>query len=168
MDLKYYAGIGSRRTPEPMLEIMTKIAKVCQERGYILRSGGAAGADTAFEAGANSRKEIFLPWKGFNKHTSNLFNLTEEGYTLAEQFHPAWKRCSDKDKKFHVRNCYQVLGYHLNDPVYFVMCWTPNGSGLGGTGQAIRIAKHYRIPVYDLGDYEQLMYVSATFPWEKE
>ena len=32
----------------------------------------------------------------------------------------------------------------------FVICWTKNGKGTGGTGQAIRIAKGFGIPVFDL------------------
>ena len=52
------------------------------------------------------------------------------------------------------RNSYQVLGRNLDDPVEFVICWTPGGSGSGGTGQAIRIAKDYQIPVFDLGSPE--------------
>ena len=49
------------------------------------------------------------------------------------------------------RNSYQVMGKELNDPVLFVLCWTHLGQGSGGTGQAIRIAKHQGIPVLDLG-----------------
>jgi hypothetical protein len=38
-----------------------------------------------------------------------------------------------------------------------VICWTSRGLGGGGTGQAIRIAKAHKIPVFDLGkpDIEQ-------------
>ena len=54
--------------------------------------------------------------------------------------------------KLQARNCYQVLGEHLNDPVKMVICWTPRGSGSGGTGQAIRLARAYKIPVFDLGN----------------
>lgn len=52
--------------------------------------------------------------------------------------------------KLHARNCYQVLGADLRTPTQFVICWTPRGSGEGGTGQALRIAKAYNIPIFDL------------------
>lgn len=50
------------------------------------------------------------------------------------------------------RNTYQILGHDGVDPSDAVLCWTPHGSGSGGTGQAIRIARHVGIPVVDLGE----------------
>jgi hypothetical protein len=32
-----------------------------------------------------------------------------------------------------------------------VICYTPNGQGGGGTGQAIRIARDHGIEIHDLG-----------------
>lgn len=49
------------------------------------------------------------------------------------------------------RNTCQVLGLNLDSPVKAVICYTPGGSGSGGTGQAIRIAQAYKIPVIDMG-----------------
>jgi hypothetical protein len=72
---------------------------------------------------------------------------------MAKQFHPAWNRCSPGARKLHARNCFQVMGRDLNSPVDFIICWTRGGLGGGGTGQALRIAKHYNIPVFDLGNY---------------
>ena len=60
----YYAGVGGRETPAHVLNLMTRIAQGLTKVGGILRSGGARGADTAFEAGAGSAKEIFLPYPG--------------------------------------------------------------------------------------------------------
>ena len=61
----YYAGIGSRETPKNKCRLMTKIAKILSGK-YTLRSGGADGADSAFEAGAGDNKQIFLPSNYFN------------------------------------------------------------------------------------------------------
>ena len=44
-----WAGIGSRETPLPLLTKMTEIAELLSEAGYTLHSGGAIGADMAFE-----------------------------------------------------------------------------------------------------------------------
>lgn len=44
-----YAGIGSRETPLSMLKTMTKVADMLAKKGYTLNSGGAIGADVAFE-----------------------------------------------------------------------------------------------------------------------
>ena len=82
--MKYYTGIGSRTTPEHILKLMTKIGKYLALNGYVLRSGGANGADTAFEIGCDEGKgvkEIFIPPFNFNyqfscclRNLANSFN----------------------------------------------------------------------------------------------
>jgi len=152
-----YAGIGSRQTPTNVLAYMTKTAAALDTCGYVLRSGGANGADTAFEAGAASgRSEIFLPWKRFNGNPSPLFLENphlpmEAAIALAKQFHPAWDKCSPHGRLFHARNGFQILGPQLDDPVGFVICWTPDGKNVGGTAQALRITRAHGIPITNLG-----------------
>jgi len=74
-DPNAYAGIGSRETPEDICALMTQIARALEERGFRLRSGGAGGADLAFEHGTSKpdQREIYIPWKGFNDSTSRYF-----------------------------------------------------------------------------------------------
>jgi len=155
-----YCGIGSRETPEDILPLMTASARQLEEAGLILRSGAAQGADTAFETGVWHwpNKQIFLPWIGFNNrhlYHPGTYRLTgeveQQAMQIAEKFHPNWAVCTDPSKMLHARNVAQVLGPNLNDPVLFVLCWTKGGKGGGGTGQAIRIAKGYHIPVFDMG-----------------
>lgn len=59
-----YAGVGSRSTPPSILKLMHAFAKLVAGKGdWILRSGGAIGADLAFELGCNEeggKKEIYL------------------------------------------------------------------------------------------------------------
>jgi Predicted Rossmann fold nucleotide-binding protein involved in DNA uptake len=150
-----YAGIGSRQTPINVLNLMKQLAEVLAIKGETLRSGAADGADAAFEAGclhAGGQAEIYLPWPGFNGHKSPLAYPHPDAFTLAARFHPAWNQCKQGARALHARNCHQVLGRNLDDPVSKVICWTPNGSGSGGTGQALRLAKHLNIPIYDLGN----------------
>lgn len=155
--VKCYAGIGSRQTPACVLTRMTQVAMVLDERGYVLRSGGADGADTAFEVGARpSRRQIFLPWKNFNDNHSPLcFGAdglaSDKAMEMAAQFHPFWHRLSEGARKLHARNCFQVLGPKLDDPVEFIICWTEGGTQTGGTAQALRIAHRYPIYVCNLG-----------------
>ncbi len=59
-------------------------------------------------------------------------------------------------KKLMSRNSYQVMGYTLNINTNFIICYTENGSGKGGTGQAIRIARSMGIPVFDVGKYKSV------------
>lgn len=148
-----YAGIGSRQTPDEIGKYMTSLAE--RLRGVLtLRSGGADGADSFFEAGAGEDKEIYLPWRDFNGNHSPLYGVCSRAESLARKYHPAPHRLNGGTLKLMARNSYQVLGRNLDDPVEFVICWTPEGSGSGGTGQAIRIAKDYQIPVFDLGSPE--------------
>ena len=151
--MKAYAGIGSRETPDDIMQVMIYLGTRLGKLGYTLRSGGADGADSAFEEGAigaGGNAEIYLPWKGFNSNSSPLYDISPEALKIAEQFHPAWGRLNQAAKKLMARNCHQVLGNALNDPVDFVIAWTKDGKASGGTGQAIRIANHYNIPVYNL------------------
>lgn len=149
---KTYAGVGSRRTPADILLQMTKIASFMESQGYILHSGRADGADKAFEDGVSDRamKKIFLPWRLFNRSYSNLYLITEEAMRLAEKFHPFWEALSHPGKQLMARNGYQVLGESLNDPVDMLICYTTDGKASGGTGQAIRIAQHYKIPIFNM------------------
>lgn len=155
---KPYAGIGSRKVPKDLAQAMTKFAMALGKAGFTLRSGHADGSDMAFEQGAIAGgypKEIYVPWFGFNNAPQNhpdyiRVRATEELAKLSAQFHPNWNACGDAAKLLHMRNAFQILGPDLNSLSLFVLCWTPNGSSSGGTGQAIRIANHFQIPVFDL------------------
>ena len=156
--MKYlsYAGIGSRETPQEILELMTGAAISSAREGLILRSGGADGADSAFEGGAPAdMKEIYLPWEGFNGRSSRepgvISGIPEKAFEIAAQHHPYWRSLKDSVRALMARNVLQVLGQNLTEPVLFVLCWTPNGSGKGGTGQAIRLANSLGVPVFDMG-----------------
>jgi len=133
----YYAGIGSRKTPEFTLNEMTYIAEALAPR-WTLRSGAAIGADIAFELGA-ATKEIF-----YTNHCTN------DAIAHAAKYHPSWGSCKLYVRMLHGRNSMIMLGQDLDSPVDCVICYTPNGRVEGGTGQAMRIAKDMDIPIYNL------------------
>lgn len=153
---RYYTGIGSRRTPLAVLNIFTSIAKILDDCGFILRSGGADGADTAFDAGA-TKKEIYLPWKGFMGLKQDVY-IPDQAYEIASNNHPIWGRLGRPVRALMARNVQQVLGRNLDKPSEFVICWTPDGAYndsmrsiyTGGTGLAISVASKYNIPVYNV------------------
>lgn len=155
---KVYAGIGSRSTPDTICQRMRKVAKFMARHNWTLRSGGAKGADSAFELGCDDgegKKEIYLPHKAFNGNKSPLFTVDRKARLLAKLFHPNWSALGPTGRDFMGRNAYQILSPDLDTPVSFVLCWTPEGKGSGGTGQAIRMANHFRIPVFDLGSQSE-------------
>ena len=159
-DTQFYAGIGSRKTPPEVLGLMTALAYKLAKGGHVLRSGGAQGADQAFENGcdqAEGGKQIYIPWTGFQNRYVSMDPYVIVGgncpraLELAAEIHPNWGACSSTARALHARNCFQILGPNLDDPVSDVLCWTPEGHGGGGTGQAIRLANKMLIPVWDLG-----------------
>ncbi len=155
---KIFAGIGSRETPKEVCKDIIALASLMAEKGWILRSGGAEGADIAFEKGYAKhpkQMEIYLPWKKFNKNTSPLYNLLPEAFEIAKNFHPAWHKCNEAAKKLMARNSYQILGADLHTPCNLVICWTKDGKASGGTGQALRIAEYYGIQIINLVDLER-------------
>lgn len=145
----HYTGIGSRLTPKDVQHKMTRIAQFLSSRNFILRSGGADGADSAFELGALS-KEVYLPWENFNQNESLLFPPKKEAYVLAEKYHPKWRHLRDSVKALMARNMHQVLGWDLNSPSKFTVCYTADGGDSGGTGQALRLCRDLGIPVFNL------------------
>lgn len=155
---KAYAGIGSRDTPIEIQKLMIQMARHLAHKGYTLRSGGAQGADQAFEKGCdliNGTKEIYLPWAGFENSKSTLVVKDPKAFEIAEKYHPYWQNLSQGAKKLQARNSHQALGPDLSSPISMLICYTKGGKKAGGTGQALRIAEAYNIPIFDCGMYEQ-------------
>lgn len=157
-DSKYYSGVGSRECPIYVCKAMTAIALFLETEGYILRSGGANGADLAFENGVKNpnNKNIFLPWEGFNNSDSSLFGVCEDAITMATTVHPTGNALKKRKAalSLHARNCYQVLGKTLASPSDFLICWTENAKKVGGTRTAIVLAERNGIPILNLGKIE--------------
>lgn len=151
MNNLFYTGVGARKTPDNVLRLMESIAKKLSSAGYVLRSGGAKGADSAFESGAGLNKQIF-----------HARNANSQAMEIVRTLHPAWNRCSEFVRKLHGRNAFQVLGKNLDNPSHFMICWTPDGClshqtrsyKTGGTGTAISVASIYNVPIFNLADKE--------------
>lgn len=147
--MKYYAGIGSRKIPEDYRNLINEISLYLEEKGYTLRSGGANGTDLMFEEKV-SNKEIYLPWKNFNKNNSDLYIVSKEALLIGKKYHPAWNNLNKWSKLLIGRNSYQILGNDLKTPSDFVVCYTDKAKIVGGTGQALRIAKSLNIKIFNL------------------
>lgn len=152
-----YTGIGSRSTPDPILRVMRRIARYLAERGYMLRSGGARGADRAFESGAGEKKEIYLPAFGEfdQRRLSNSIDLRpkwDEARAIAQRIHPTWHRLDGYGRVLHTRNIFQVTGADLDSPSQFVVYWAPEAHGqvFGGTRTAVVYARELGIPTFNL------------------
>lgn len=165
--MKIYTGIGSRSTPKNILTLIRQISKKLDEMGFLLRSGGADGADSAFEF-SSKNKEIYLPWNGFNgrNHDGESYFVYSEcpGHLMAESsvetFHPKPKTLSNGARKLMARNAMQVMGRDCKSPTDVVICWTNN---TGGTNQALRMAKFAEIPILNLQNKKTEDYFRDTF-----
>lgn len=164
MTWQYYTGVGSRNTPIEIIRVMADFSEYIANKGWILRSGGADGADKAFHRGhmrvRQDKKQIFV-----------ADDCTPEAMAIAAKFHPAWDRCSNYAKKLHGRNAMQLLGPWVEKPIRsrFMICWTPDGCTshvtrtikTGGTGTAISIAEEYNIRIYNIRIPSQLAHIKS-------
>lgn len=184
--MKFYTGVGSRETPEPILKMMTELGKKLATDGWTLRSGGATGADAAFELGwfdwfatqtpwpNEPNAEIYLPWDGYNGHGRDgsfganiLPEMDDKGLHIvaegiAAQMHPNWAACKRGARAMHARNVFQVLGRDLKTPSRMLIAWTPltkQGLPTGGTATAIKLAEKHNIACFNLNkpvDYDRI------------
>ena len=171
-----YAGVGSRQTPPGILEAMADIAQTLGDAGTALSTGGAHGADKAFETGAlrtDAPITVHTPWPGYNGyrpgrdpetdidvvHPKPASTVEGRAYIdLARDNHPYWNRCSRGARALFLRNV-SILAGALDDdgemlPVIAVIAYTPNGLPLGreagGTGHTLRAAAALGIPFVNL------------------
>lgn len=160
--LKMYGGIGARSTPTDILIIMNSTARLLATDGHCCNTGAAKGADQAFAEGAaegNGQVQLMLPWASYEQDWVKglggpgfypdvlIINkiMNAQAFMSVDMFHPAPDNLTDAVKKLHARNHMIISG------VKFIICWTPGGEVVGGTGQALRIAASMGIPVYNLG-----------------
>ena len=165
--IKMYAGIGARNTPGEILQVMTNTSHLLAHDGYCCNTGAAKGADQAFAIGAALGKgqvQLMLPWANYEKEWVSVLGgpgffpdviiinevINTDAFMSVEQFHPAPGNLKQAVRKLHARNYMIIKG------VQFIVCWTPGGEVVGGTGQALRIAASMNIIIYNLGVPEML------------
>ena len=140
---RIYAGIGAISTRSAAGDDSTGFQM--EEEDWKLRSGGAAGADSAFEAGvANpANRAIYLPGNTFNQrsaqmpgmHNSTRLPGWQQALESVARYHPAPERLSPFAKNLMARNAMQMLGPRMDKPADLVVAYTPKGQVTGGTGQ---------------------------------
>lgn len=174
-----YAGIGARNAPQSAKNLMGAIAYACAQHGYELHTGAAKGADQAFAEGAvrgGGHVVLCLPWPKYEhkwiaalteeaRKTGALVEVTVIGedealtklaYESVYEHHPNFNALTQGVQKLHARN------YLILHQAKQVLCWTPGGQIVGGTGQGIRIAQGQGTHVTNLGDAQ-----TYSEYWEK-
>ena len=162
--LMSYAGIGSRKTPDDILKMMTQLGVLLANDGLTLVTGAALGADQSFAMGALSvggRVKLHIPWKNYeyqwwkdlDAEVSILSPDDTDAYDSVKKHHPAYDRLSRGAIMLHARN------YNIIRDSDFVVHWAPKGKP-GGTGQGLKIAIMQGKTIYDLGtpdDYNKVL-----------
>lgn len=163
-----YTGIGSRRTPQHILDDMQSIGFTLSEMGYLLRSGNANGDDKAFAKGCDLQKgnsEIYLPFNNFNGGCRNSIFINNK--TTLKQAHdimvtlkPKGYTFNSRNTPFHRRNVFQILGGNLTKQTDFVICYTDTGAenekqiiernDNSGTALAMTLASRLNIPIINM------------------
>lgn len=146
-----YSGVGSRETPDSILERFERCGTVLCNLGYRGRSGLAPGADLSFYLGAQKSPRFdeigfdnFLPndWM-FRKpefggfvpdpskriYNAKLFPNYEKACEIALEARGSWNGLRQGGIDLHCRNAYQPLGEHLIEPSRFMLLYaTPIGA----------------------------------------
>lgn len=165
----YYAGIGARKTPSDVLKYMELQGKLLAEKGYILRSGGAQGADSAFERGCDSVEGNKQIWSTRNRH-----EWEEHHWVIPIISRACWEKpflsMQLHTQRLLGRNTYQLYGdpNSFEDCVKsaFVLYWSEPKDGencSGGTRYAIRMAITAGIPCFNLYNESEKAEYEATF-----
>lgn len=157
--MKTYAGIGNKKTPENIINIIKIVAILLSHDKYVCATGACTGADQAFAEGtimANGFVHLHVPWESYEigwrsklKGHIRTFVLKDddvEAYNTVAIFHPAYHKLSPSVKALHARS------YNIVKNASFMVCWTEDGQVTGGTGQAIKIATYFHLPIYNLGN----------------
>lgn len=147
---KFFAGLGSRKTPQKFETLMSAITYVLMAHyGYGYRGGRAKRADQYFENGIpngmKNRSEVYLPKENFEKghfkgkdiHITNMMSILNSNYIIEKyNLHEDWENIKNSSGSSfalsaHIRNVFQILGPLVDDlkiPVKFMICWTPDGA----------------------------------------
>lgn len=171
--MKIYAGIGARATPNNILSIMKRAGYCWAQQGWLLRSGGAHGADSAFQEGCEAGggyQEIYIPRRGFNDQFASIERgIIVPSRTQMDEADYIMRQCGvtppEKYADLFRRNVFQIIGLDFKSPARFVLFWAPindRGDPTGGTGASIKIARCYGVPCYNLRRQDILDRVTAV------
>jgi len=154
-----YTVITDHRASYKAMRILESISEALAPLKFKLRSGASGSGEVAAERGANRAQgavEIYLPWAGYNRHTSPLYQIPEDAFRISADLEPNWLHIGRNPRKFMARSAMQLFGKRLSQPSLFLLCWTPGGSGEGELSHAIQLAKTRGIPVLDIGIFDSL------------
>ena len=173
---RFVAMVGSRRAPQPILDLMSLTAEVLCDRGVAITSGDADGCDLASYEGATRSSSfemvgarIYLPWNGIKYEKTgrpqrwadnrvffdaSKFENYEYATELALQARGSFEGLGRGGISMQCRNPYQILLDDLKTPVASCILWAETigkqDKVKGGTNTAYQIARKFGVPTINL------------------
>lgn len=157
----YITGIGTRNLDERMDKAIRGIMKAFssingKDFSFILRSGGARGADTVFESSFSGR---IISYRADTSHSAKgidtiAYSEDPAAEELVMRLHPnpgAVSRLPEYSRKLLYRDAWQIIGSpgkdrRLSD---FVIAAWPMGTTMK---TALLVAKNQSVPVFNVTD----------------
>lgn len=155
---KPYAFVVNDEIPKEVMERIAELFKRLEDMEYTMRVGGMKGPDEYAES-CVKKKEVHLPWRGFNDKESKFTWTSERAVAVAKMFHPAFDSMKKGVQTFLAKNARLILGDKVNSPALFLITWTEDGaessrektSRTGFAGHPIAIASALGIPIFNFG-----------------
>ncbi len=132
-------------------------AKLLEENKFTLRTDTVNSLSNIFES-IITRKEIYLPWKGFKDLQSKYYFSSDVSKEVAGMFHGSFENMKDTVKAFLSRNTRIILGNTMKSNVSILIVWSADGienknNKTPKTGyilHPINIASKLNIPIFNL------------------
>lgn len=155
MTTRFYSGVGMRE-PEQVAElVISRIAKIASNDGFVLRSGKAKGVDRLFGSNHSGPKELI----------TDKLDVMPEAYEIASRNHGAWELCDERTRKIHALNVMIYLGPRLDAPVSFNLVWsTADIESPGGSALGMRVCREFDITTFNLRNPHELTAFGAWYP----
>ena len=154
-----YAVVSNKDIPPEAIQVYERIAKRLNDMGYTVRTGTLEGLESKAEM-LPVRKELLLPWKGFNEKESQFTSSTPLIKGIAKKYMKAgnWDELKPAMQGFLQKNARLVTGHYGNSPAKFVICWSQDQAesqnqvtfNTGNIAHALTIAAAWHVPVFNL------------------
>ena len=156
--VRAYAGFGSWNTPAHIVVVIESLGRALAEAGWTLRTGGAAGAESAFERGCDAvggRKE--------------LVGRPADIESASAQFWPEtllpWAQLSANTRALLAQSACQILGPDLDAPAKFLAYWKSTDGRSFEIDHALQIAAAHAVPCVRI---EHPINLSRLVDWATE
>lgn len=162
--MNFYVGCGSTEAPPQILKLMTRVATLMAQRGFVLRTSEQAGSDEAFRRGSCGKFFTYLPYEDFEG--KSVWGIPAElsggRAALARKLNPMFVMLPEAEKRWEIVANQVVLGSSGDDLAKMLITWTPDGATrpaefterTGHVTRYLNLADRFGIPVMNLARRE--------------